>query len=148
MNFKKIMGDCRAVQEIWGPSAETCSVPFFHVGAVTLAPLPSSKWLLSKVNYLTYPMCKKPTCDASQKGSKRHNWVTFFWLVKNYIYFSYSKYGKVMKGSEIGKVGEDEKCSIRKCNQCVTHMWPICGSSDTYIRTIYNPSRDSSETYM
>ncbi len=41
--------------------------------------------------YLIYLMCKKPTCDASQKGSKRQNLVTFFWLVENYIHFSYPK---------------------------------------------------------
>ncbi len=33
------------------------------------------------------PTCKT-TCDASQKSSNRYNWVTFFWLIENYIYFS------------------------------------------------------------
>ncbi len=37
--------------------------------------LSSSKRTLSKVDYLTCQMCKNPTCDASQEGSKRHNWV-------------------------------------------------------------------------
>ncbi len=54
-----------------------------------------------------------------------------------------------MTGLEIGKHGEEvEKSCIQKCNQCVTHMGSICESSATYIRSIYNPSCDSSETYM
>ncbi len=59
---------------------------------------------------------QKLTCNASRKSSKRHNWVTFFWLVENYIHFSYSKCGKVVR-SEIGKFGEEyEKYCIWKCN--------------------------------
>ncbi len=62
-----LFGLIRSVQELWGASAETCLVPIFHVGTLTFP----SRWMLSKVNYLTYSMCRKPTCDASQKGSKR-----------------------------------------------------------------------------
>ncbi len=100
---------------------------------------------LPKVNYLTYPMCKKPICDASQKGSKRYTWVTFFWLIENYIHFSYPKCGNVVTGSGIGKFGEDKKC-IGKCNQCTIHLWQICDIPDAYVGSIYNPSFDSSDT--
>ncbi len=55
----------------------------------------------------THPKFKKLACDASEKVSKWHNWVTFFWLVENYNYFSYPKCGKVMTRSEMSKF-EDE----------------------------------------
>ncbi len=124
------------------------------------------------MNYLTYPICKKPICDASQKCSKRHNWVSFFWLVENYIHISYPKCDKVVKGSEIGKFGEeDDKLCIQKCNQCVIHLtptydpsithlmihlksicnnvWPTCDLSMTYLqRFICNLSCDSSATHL
>ncbi len=76
-----------------------------------------SACVLSKENHLIYPMCKKLACDALQKGSKIHCWITFFWLVENYFHFSYPKCGKVVTESEIGKFGEeDEKCCFWKCN--------------------------------
>ncbi len=91
----------RGVQEDWGASAETCLVPSFHVGGRILPPLTPNKWTLSEgeiskialseMNYLTYLMCKKPSCDPSQKGSKWHNWVTFFWLIENYHSFFVSE---------------------------------------------------------
>ncbi len=132
------------MQEVSNAFGETCLVPFFHVGVLTLPPPLPRKWTLSKVNYLTCPMCKKPTCDASQKGSKRQNWVTFFWLVENYIHFSYPKCDRVVKGSEIDKFGEDEKCSTRTCNQCTTYpwvmcIWSICDSSNTHEPSITDP---------
>ncbi len=68
-------------------------------------------------------------------------------MVENYIRFSYPKSGKVVMESEISKFGEDEKCWIHKCNQCVTYMWPNCDSSETYIRSIYNPFCDLFETH-
>ncbi len=77
-------------------------------------------------------MCKKLTCDASQKDSKIYNWITFFRLVENYIHFSYPKWGKVVTRSEIGKFGDkDEKYYIRKFKQCVTHLWPTCDPNVT-----------------
>ncbi len=79
-------------------------------------------------------MYKKPTCDVSQKGSKRHNCVTFFWLVEKYIHFSYPKGDGVGTGSEISKFGEEhEKCGITKCNQCVIHIRPIFNLSKTHL---------------
>ncbi len=123
----------KSMQKVWRFSAETCLVPFFQIGVPTLPLLPPSKWTLSKVNNLTYPMCKKPTCDTSQKDSERYNWVIFFWLVENHINSSYPKGNKIVTGSEVGKFGEvDEKCCIRKCNQCVTNVRPIYGPSTTY----------------
>ncbi len=120
--------------------AETCLVPFFHffhVGAPTLPHLPPRKWTLSKVNYLTYPMCKEPTCDPLQKSSKRRKWVTFFRLIENYIHFLYSKRGKIVTGSKIDMFEEeDEKCYIQKCNQWVTYLRLICDS----LRPMYNLS--------
>ncbi len=94
-----------------------------------------------------------------EKVSEGHKCVTFFWLVKNYIYFSYPKCGNVVMGSEIGKFkGEDKRCCIRKCNQCVTHLWPIWDSSGpicnnvwphvTHLWPICNPTRNSSVTYF
>ncbi len=104
------IGGCKGLQEVWGSSAETCLLPSIHVGAPTRPHFSTSKRTLSDVNYLTYPMCKKPTRDASQKVSKRHNWRTFFWLVEKNIHFSYPKWGKVMAGSKIDKFEEkDEK---------------------------------------
>ncbi len=41
---------------------------FFHVGAPTLPPFLRSKWLLSKVNYITCPMCKKTNLWPVTKG--------------------------------------------------------------------------------
>ncbi len=88
-------------------------------------------------------MCKKPTCDASQKDSKRHNCVTSFWLVENYFHFSYPKCGRVVTGSKIGKFGEeDEKCYIQKCKQCVSYLWLI------WNPPAYNTSHDSSVTHL
>ncbi len=92
-----------------------------------------SKWTLSQANYLTYLMCKKTFCYASQKCGKRDNWVTFFWLAENYDHFSYPKCGKVVTGPEIGKFGvEDGKCCTWKCNQCVTHLIPGYDPSITH----------------
>ncbi len=85
---------------------------------------------------LTYPMCKETICDAPQRCSKRHNRVTFFWLVENYIHFLYSE---VMTGSEIGKFEEDEKCWIWKCNRYVTHLTPIYYTSITNPWFIWDP---------
>ncbi len=111
----------------------------FHVVASTLPPIQTSKWAPSKVNYLTL-MCKKPTGDTSQKNSKRHNRVTFFWLVKNYTHFSYSKCDWVVKRSEIGKFGkDDEKCYIQKHSRCVTYVWLIRDPL-THLTPIYDPS--------
>ncbi len=75
---------------------QTYLVPLFHVGAITLPHVSHSKWTLSKVNYPTYLMCKKPTCNTSQTGNKKNNWVTFFWLVENYIHFVF----KVRQGCD------------------------------------------------
>ncbi len=42
------------------------------------------------------------------------------WLKITHI--SYQKSVMVVTGSEIGEFEDDEKCCIRKRNQCVTHL--------------------------
>ncbi len=84
----------------------------FHTAKERLA-----KWIISP----TW-LAKNQLCNMSQKGGKRHNWVIFFWLVEDYIHFSYPKWSQVIMRSEIGKFEEEnEKCRIQKCNQCVIH---------------------------
>ncbi len=80
-------------------------------------------------------MCKNQfvTC---RKESKIHNWITFFWLFKNYIHFSYSKCGKVVIGVEIDRFGEDENVVF----ESVTNMWLIWDLFVTHLRPIYNSS--------
>ncbi len=92
-------------------------------------------------------MCKKPTYDASQKGSKRHNWVIFFWLVEIYIYSSYPKIpsvARLWRGQRLVRLETIRNIVF----ESVTNLWVISDSSETHIRSIYNPSHDSSETYM
>ncbi len=69
-----------------------------------------------------YPMCKTLTCDTSEKGTKKHHWVTFFW----------SKITLSVTGTEIGKFG-DEKCCIWKCNPCMTLMYEGCPIIQVHI---------------
>ncbi len=92
------------------------------------------KFIGTSINSCNQLMCKKPTYDASQKGNKRRNCVTFFWLVENYVHFSYSKCSLVLMESEIGE--EDEQGCIWKFNQCATH-----------VRAVYNAFCDSSVTH-
>ncbi len=75
-----IEGYSRSVQEIWGASAETCLVPFFHLVPplfVTsqLANERRAKWII-----LPIP-CANNQIVTAPNGNERHNWVTFFWLV-------------------------------------------------------------------
>ncbi len=112
----------------------TCLVSFLRVGALTLPHLSPSKWMRSRVNYFSYPECKKQLVTPHKMVVRRHNWITFFWLVEYYIHFSYPKCGKVVMESDIiCKLGEDEKWFIRKRNQCVTHL------RSTYNTSVTNP---------
>ncbi len=119
-----------------------------------LASMITACWFFHKNMFFSLnPMRKKPPYNALEKSSKRHNWVTFFWLIENFIHFLYPKCGRIVIGSEIGRFGEeDEKCCISatKYNSYVTHlwfirdpmcnnMWPIWDSSMTYMKLIYDP---------
>ncbi len=117
------------LQKVWSASAETCLctcfilVPPFFV----TTPLPSSTWILSKVNYLT--RCAKNqlvTCHKrviwDSTGLLSCNWSKITFIVPRVWQDCDSKFGE-----------EDEKCCIWKCNQNVTHMWPIYDSSEIHM---------------
>ncbi len=97
-------------------------------------------------------MYLRSTCPVRSLTSNLQSLFTlgYFLLIGQKLHlFFVSELWQDVTGSEIGKFGEeDEKCCIRKCNKCVTHMWPICDSSDTRIRSIYDLSHGLSKTGM
>ncbi len=113
----------------------------------------SSLWLLFHVSKMTHvtisPDVQKINLWRVTKALNRCNWVTFFWLIENCIYFSYSKCDGVVTRSEIGKFGEeDKKYSIWKCNQCETHLWLICDPLVIHPRATYDSSITHTIIYL
>ncbi len=115
----------RKSSEVPSASPQTCLVPFFHVGASTLPLFPPSKWAVSKVNYPVYPMCKKPICDLSPKGSKRTIGLASYGRSKITLIFRIWCVARLWRDQRLVSLEKKMRNVVFKSTNNVWLMWPI-----------------------
>ncbi len=94
----------------------------------------SAKWIILPTQ------CAKNQRVMCEKRLGRDTTGYFLLIGQKLHSFFVLKCGRVVTGSKIDNFGKDDEKCVRKCNQYVTRMWPICDSSETHMWLMFDPS--------
>ncbi len=96
-------------------------------------------------------MCKKPSCDAIQKGTRDTTGLLYFDGSKIILIFWLQSVARLLQGQRLVRLEKKMRNVVSESGinvWLIWDSWSICDSPKIHLHSIYNPSCDLSVTHL